>query len=287
MMPAAEVTPSAPNGAKSDRLSESQPVAPTRMNRIRTATLISTITALTLADSLAPRMSSSVQRMIRTTAGVLNTPPCSGAFGERLRDLEPEQVVEQLVEVLRPADGDRGRRDAVLQQQAGRDHHGDALAHGRVGVGVRRARHRHGAGQLGVADGREARDRAGEDEREDDGRPGDRHGLGEDDEDAGADRRADPEERELEEPDRARQLAARPCPSRSPRSSARSASCAGPARAGTRVPVAALESMPSPLPLLRGSDVRGRADPPRSRAAPPPRPPRRPRTPRGSAGAPL
>ena len=38
------------------------------------------MTALTFADSLAPRMSSSAHRTIRITAGRLSTPPCSGAL---------------------------------------------------------------------------------------------------------------------------------------------------------------------------------------------------------------
>ena len=41
---------------------------------------------------------------------MLRMPPCSGACESAVGDREAEQVVEQLVEVLRPADGDRGRR---------------------------------------------------------------------------------------------------------------------------------------------------------------------------------
>ena len=85
MMPAAEVIPSTPNGAKSDRLSESQPVTPTTMNSTSTPSLISTMTALTFADSLAPRISSSAHSTIRTTAGRLKTPPCSGRLRRATR----------------------------------------------------------------------------------------------------------------------------------------------------------------------------------------------------------
>ena len=46
---------------------------------ISTLTLISTMTALTFADSLAPLSSSAVHRPTSITAGRLNTPPCSGA----------------------------------------------------------------------------------------------------------------------------------------------------------------------------------------------------------------
>ena len=155
---------------------------------------------------------------------------------EVLGDREAEEVVEQLVEVLRPADGDRGRRHAVLEQQAGGDDHRHALAERRVRVGVGRARDRHGAGQLGVADGREPGDRAGHDERQDDRGPADRHGLREDDEDAGADRGADAEQRQLEEPDACALSSPAPSPLRpppSPPSSPRRACAAGPAPSRT------------------------------------------------------
>src|SRR5215212_8571814 len=79
MIPAAEVMPSTPNGVKSDRLSEFQPVTPTTTNRTSTPTLISTMIALTFADSLAPRSSSTTHSQIRITAGRLKTPSCSGA----------------------------------------------------------------------------------------------------------------------------------------------------------------------------------------------------------------
>ena len=208
MIPAADVMPLVPNGVNSDRLSEFQPCRPSTTNSASTESLISTITVLTRADSLAPRISSRVQSPMRTTAGRLNTPPCSGALEMASGSSKPNQAVEQPVEVLRPADGDRGGGDAVLEQQARGDHDGDALPERRVGVGIGGAGDRDGARELGVADRGEAGDDAGEDEREDHRRPGDRHRLREHDEDAGADRRADAEEGELEEADRAVELAA-------------------------------------------------------------------------------
>ena len=80
MMPAAVVMPDNPNGAKSARLLEFQPVMPMTMNISRTPILISTITVLTVADSLAPRISSRAASRIRMTAGRLMIPPCSGAW---------------------------------------------------------------------------------------------------------------------------------------------------------------------------------------------------------------
>src|SRR5215216_2676039 len=79
MMPAAALIPWKPSGAKFERLSDSQPESPTTTNSASTATLISTMIALTFADSLAPRRSSAVHSQISTTAGRLKTPPCSGA----------------------------------------------------------------------------------------------------------------------------------------------------------------------------------------------------------------
>ena len=67
-------------------------------------------------------------------------PALLGCLRQAVGDLEAEDVVEELVEVLRPADGDGRRGHAVLQQQAGRDTDRGQLAQGRVRVGVRRAR---------------------------------------------------------------------------------------------------------------------------------------------------
>ena len=79
-------------GAKSDRLSEFQPWIPSTMNSSSTPILIITMTALTLADSLAPRISSSVHSTIRTTAGRLNMPPCSGACDRFSGMVKPKRL---------------------------------------------------------------------------------------------------------------------------------------------------------------------------------------------------
>ena len=69
-----------PNGGEVRvRLSEFQPCTPSTMNSTSTPILIITMTALTFADSLAPRISSSAHSTIRMTAGRLKSPPCSGA----------------------------------------------------------------------------------------------------------------------------------------------------------------------------------------------------------------
>jgi hypothetical protein len=48
--------------------------------------------ALTFADSLAPRISSDMQRRIRITAGRLNTPSCSGAFERSSGIVKPKRL---------------------------------------------------------------------------------------------------------------------------------------------------------------------------------------------------
>jgi hypothetical protein len=77
---------------KSDRLSELQPVTPTTMNSTSTPSLISTMIALTFADSLAPRSSSAVQSSTRITAGTLKMPSCSGAFARFSGIVKPNRL---------------------------------------------------------------------------------------------------------------------------------------------------------------------------------------------------
>src|SRR4051794_14232032 len=92
MIPAADVMPETPKGAKSERLSEFQPLSPTTMNSASTPSLIRTITALTFADSLAPRISSSVQSTTRTIAGRLMMPSASGAFDSESGIVKPKTL---------------------------------------------------------------------------------------------------------------------------------------------------------------------------------------------------
>src|SRR3954452_21380645 len=92
MIPAADVIPDTPNGAKSERLSEFQPLTPTTTNSASTPSLIRTITALTFADSLAPRISSSVHRTTRTMAGRLMMASASGAFDSECGMVKPKTL---------------------------------------------------------------------------------------------------------------------------------------------------------------------------------------------------
>ena len=92
MMPAAEVIPVTPNGAKSEKLSEFQPWSPSTTNSSSTPSLMITIAALTFADSLAPRISSNAHITIRITAGRLMTPPCSGACASESGIVKPNRL---------------------------------------------------------------------------------------------------------------------------------------------------------------------------------------------------
>ena len=74
MVPAAEPIPATPRGAKSAKRSVSNAVNAITANITSTPSLISTITVLTLADSLAPRISSIAHMLTRNTAGRLMMP---------------------------------------------------------------------------------------------------------------------------------------------------------------------------------------------------------------------
>ena len=127
---------------------------------------------------------------------------------QRLGHLYAEHVVEELVDVLRPSHGDGRARDAPFEQQAGADSERRQLTERGVGVGVRRARHRDGSGQLCVTDCGQAGYDSGYHERPDHGRPCHRNRLAQDEEDAGADRAADTDGRQTPEPDRALEFTA-------------------------------------------------------------------------------
>ncbi len=69
MVPAADPIPETPNGAKSRRWFASNAVKATITKTTSTPSLIITMMALTLADSLAPRMSNNAHITINRTAG--------------------------------------------------------------------------------------------------------------------------------------------------------------------------------------------------------------------------
>ena len=71
---------------------------------------------------------------------------------------------EQRAEVRPTSRRDLARAEGQLEDQVPADDPGDELAEGRVGERVGRARHRHGRGELGVAERRQRADDAGDDE---------------------------------------------------------------------------------------------------------------------------
>ena len=160
-------------------LMKPQPIA---MNSTTIATLVITIRPLTNADSRMPRISSSVSTSTMNSAGRLMIPwdidagdvvdaALERRVAPRVGDVQAE-VLEQLVEVFAPGDADGRGADRVFEDQVPADDPGDQLAHRRVRVGVRAARHRDHRRELGVAEARERAADRRDDEPERDRRAG-------------------------------------------------------------------------------------------------------------------
>jgi hypothetical protein len=105
-----------------------------------------------------------------------------------------EEIAEHGLQVDRPTLGDGPRGDRELKDQIPADDPRQQLAEGGVGVGVRAAGHRHGRGELGVAQGSQRAGDRSEHERDRDRGPGhvarDTRGQREN---PGADHHRDPE----------------------------------------------------------------------------------------------
>ncbi len=92
-----------------------------------------------------------------------------------------------------------GCADAIFQQQIPADDPGEEFAQGRVSVGVCRARHGHHRGEFSIAERGKGAGAAGDDKRKHGRRAGFVFGNhADDDEDAGANNRADAETGELQ-----------------------------------------------------------------------------------------
>ena len=158
-----------------------------------TPILSSTIAAFKPALSLTPITSTTVTAAVIKTAGRLSQamtvcPSASvdgleheraladvvipGCRPEPRVELDVKDVVQERVEVIGPAGGDDAGADGVLEDQVPADDPGDKLAQGRVSVGVGAAGHRHHAGQLRIAERREAAADGGQQKREDERRAG-------------------------------------------------------------------------------------------------------------------
>ncbi len=123
--------------------------------------------------------------------------------------MTPKTFLEQLEQVVRPADGHGRRADRVLDDQVPANDPGDELAEGRVGIRVGAAGDGNHARQLGIAESGQTAAEPGEKERDNQRRPGVVvGGLAGEDEDPRADRGADAEGRERDRA-RARDGAAR------------------------------------------------------------------------------
>ena len=98
-MPAAEPIPATPNGAKSFNWFASYAVNEMTTNMASTPSLISTMIALTFADSLAPRISSSAHNQIRKTAGKFTMPGSAsqGAAVKACSTRNPNKLVSSLL----------------------------------------------------------------------------------------------------------------------------------------------------------------------------------------------
>jgi len=105
---------------------------------------------------------------------------------------------QKLVEIARPAGGDGGRLQRVLQNQIPADHEGDELAERQIRVGIGRTRHRRHRGELRVAQSREAAADGGQQERDAQRGPRGERALAGEHEDAGADDRADAQHGQVE-----------------------------------------------------------------------------------------
>ena len=143
--------------------------APAPITISTTATLMTTMTELTVADSLTPKMSSAVTATVTSTAGRLNTavtgsPPATATTRPRCgaqRGWETQaQLAEQRDEIARPADGHRRGTERVLEDQIPADDPGDELAERGVAIGVGRAGDRNARRELRIAERRQHARRA-------------------------------------------------------------------------------------------------------------------------------
>jgi hypothetical protein len=121
---------------------------------------------------------------------------------QRIRDMPAERVLQEVVQVVGPADGGGAAGQPVFQQQAGGDDEGGELAHGGVGEGIRGAGRRHAVRQFGVAQRRQAGGDGRQQERQHDRRAGLRHRFDHGEEDAGADGGADADHGQREQAER-------------------------------------------------------------------------------------
>ena len=174
------------------------------MNAVSATTLIVTSTALTLALSLVPIISSQVTSKAMISAGRLMKPARRAAKRERPGGEiggqgYPERVVQDRAgEIARPADRHRRGGDGIFEDQRPADRPGEKFAHGRIAVGVGGAGDGDHRGDFGVAKRGDDAHRAGDDEGQHQARTGLLRAGGGEHENARADDAADAEQGQLE-----------------------------------------------------------------------------------------
>ncbi|VVB47148.1 hypothetical protein RHAL1_02661 [Beijerinckiaceae bacterium RH AL1] len=142
------------------------------------------------------------ERMRRRAVGELHLG--AGRRGEGRRNGDAD-VLEQAERVLAPADGDGRGAHRIFEDEIPADDPGEDLAERRGGIGVGGAGDRQHRGELGIAEADEGAGDAAEHEGQHDRRPGVVGGGGSgQNEDAGADDRADAHGRNARQPERLR-----------------------------------------------------------------------------------
>src|SRR5215208_5379252 len=151
-MPLQPYSPNVPvfSGMNGCQFAVSMKSAPAPMTTSTMPTLMTTMIAFTVADSLTPTMSRAVTATVISTAGRLKTavavpPPASCTI------VPGAELMQQRDETAGPADRDRRRAERVLEDQVPADDPGDELAERRVGVGIGGTGDRHGGGKFGIA----------------------------------------------------------------------------------------------------------------------------------------
>ncbi len=119
-----------------------------------------------------------------------------------VRQFNPSQP-EQIIEITGPPDGDCDTGYAVFENQIPTGNPGQEFSQGGIRIGIGGAGHGNHGGKLCIAECREGAGQTGKDKGQNDARPGSRpvdiadDGGADQDEDAGADDRADAEGGEI------------------------------------------------------------------------------------------
>ena len=179
--------------------------SPTAITTTITATLTTTRKALTPADCRTPAQSTAVTAAIASAATRFseNPPPDPTSGVERIGRHGDAEIAQQARQVAREADGERRRRERVLEHQDPAEAPGEHFAERGVAVAVGRTGYGHRGGELRVAERRERAGRARDHEGDHDGGTREvRGGSARQHVDAGAQDAADAEQHEVHRAER-------------------------------------------------------------------------------------